>query len=106
MKLPYTDLYDIGRFYVYLMSGDKPICFYKAELDDFLNPNPTFKWIQLTPDTAIGKVTDPNKAGLLSVKICIHDKTKDGPINFEQFAAWKKPPPKRLSVKKVRAFIY
>lgn len=32
LKLPYTDLYDVGRFYVYLMSGDKPICFYKADL--------------------------------------------------------------------------
>lgn len=57
-------------------------------------------------DLAIGKVTEVNKAGLLSVKISIHDKTKDGPINFEQFSAWKKPPPKRLSVKKVRVYLF
>ena len=36
----------------------------------------------------------------------IHDKTKDGPINFEQFDAWKKLPPKRLNVMKVRCFLF
>jgi hypothetical protein len=45
MKFPYIDEYDIGRVYVYLLSGDKPIAFYKAEIGDFLDPNPKTKWI-------------------------------------------------------------
>ena len=51
-------------------------------------------------------MSSPHKAGLLSVKISIHDKSKDGPISFDQFKAWKKPPPKRLSIQKVRAFVF
>jgi hypothetical protein len=57
-KAPYQDVYDIGRVYVYLMSGDKPICYYKADIEEFLNPNPKFKWIQLVNNLAIGKITN------------------------------------------------
>lgn len=60
----------------------------------------------MTPDLSLGKVSDSNKAGMISVKLSIHDKTKDGPINFEAFPAWKKPPPKRSGVKKVRAYVF
>ena len=105
-KAPYTDVYDIGRAYVYLMSGDKAISYFKTDIEEFMNPNPQWKWFELTPDLAIGKVKEHYRAGIVSVKISIHDKTKDGPINFEQFDAWKKPPAKRLNVMKVRAFIF
>ena len=30
----------------------------------------------------------------------------NGPINFADFDAWKKPPPKRLGNFKVRAFVF
>ncbi len=106
MKFPYLDEYDIGRAYIYLMSGDKPICFYAAEIAQFLDPNPKIQWIEMTPDLALGKVTDSHKAGLLSFKMSIHNKTKNGPINFEQFEAWKKPPPKRMSVFKIRCYLF
>ena len=99
-------MYDIGNVYIYLMSGDNPVSFFRADIDDFLDPNPSFRWIELVPDLSVGKVTDPHKAGIVSIKLSIHDKTKNGPINFEQFDAWKKPPPKRLEVVKVKAYIF
>lgn len=37
----------------------------------------------MTCDLALGKVTEPHKAGLISLKLSIHNKTKNGPINFE-----------------------
>ncbi len=40
IKLPYIDVRDIGKVYVYLMSGKDPICFYSADIEDFINPNP------------------------------------------------------------------
>ena len=95
----------MGRVYVYLMSGSKPICYWKANIEEFMDPNPQFKWIELLPDLSIGKVTEPHKAGIISFKLSIHD-TSEGPIKFEHFDAWKKPPQKRLPVKKVRAFIF
>lgn len=60
----------------------------------------------MTNDLSIGKVTESHKAGMLSIKLSIHDKSKDGPINFSDFPAWKKPPPKRLSAKKVRLYLF
>lgn len=103
---PYQDIYDIGRVYVYLMSGDKPVCYFKTDIEEFMDPNPQWRWLEMFNDLSVGKVTDPHKAGLMSIKLSIHDKTKDGPINFEQFDAWKKPPAKRLNLKLVRAYIF
>lgn len=77
------DIFDIGRVYVYLMSGDKPVCYYKAEIEEFTDPNPNFRWVEMVPDLAVGKCTLPHKAGLLSFKLSVHDKTAKGPINFE-----------------------
>lgn len=82
-KCPYQDALDIGRVYVYLMQGDKPVCYYKEEVSAFLNPNAQWKWVQLNPDLAIGKVTDAHKGGIISFKLSIHDKTRDGPISFD-----------------------
>ena len=91
---------------MYLLYGDKPVCFYKAEIEEFRDPNPEWKWIQLNNDMSIGKVTEPHKAGMVSIKLSIHDRTIDGPINFEQFDAWKKPPLKRLNIKKARVYLF
>ena len=105
-KSPYQFLEDIGKVFVYLMQGDRAICYFYDDIENFGNPNPEYRWVELNNDLAIGKVTVPYKAGVISFKLAIHDKTKNGPINFEQFDAWKKPPPKRLNIMKVRAFIY
>lgn len=91
---------------MYLMSGDKPICFYQANIEEFLDPNPKMRWIELTNDLAIGKVTEAYQSGLISFKLSIHDKAKDGPIQFDSFSSWKKLPPKRMGIKKVRAYIF
>lgn len=80
---PYQDIYDIGRVHVYLLSGDKPICYFKTDIEEFMNPNPQWRWLEMFNDLSVGKVTEPHKAGLISIKLSIHDKTKDGPINFE-----------------------
>lgn len=106
-KAPYVDGQDIGRVFVYILQGDNPICYFKADVKDFFDPNPQVKWVEMTNDMSIGKVTESFKAGLISFKLSIHDRTKNGPINFEKFDAWKDPPPKRAKkVLKARAFIY
>jgi hypothetical protein len=64
------------------------------------------KWYELAPDLSVGKVKDFHKAGLVSLKLSIHDKTRNGPIDFATFDAWKKPPPKRPKNFKVRAYIF
>ncbi len=71
----YQDIYDIGKIFVYLMDGEKPICYAKDDIENFMDPNAKLRWYELTPDLSIGKVKEDHKAGLVSVKISIHDKT-------------------------------
>lgn len=96
----------MGRVYVYLMDGKNPVCYYKEHMKNFLDPNPKTKWIQMQPDLAIGSVKEAHKAGVISLKLSVHDKTKDGPINFKDFDAWKKAPKKRMPVWTIRSYIF
>lgn len=105
-SVSYQDIYDMGRVYVYLMDGDTPISFTSLEISEFMEPNAQLKWLELQPDLAVGKVKEPHKAGIVSIKLAIHDKTKNGPIDFQQFDSWKKPPPKRPKNYKVRAYVF
>ena len=88
------------------MDGNNPVCYHMGNASDFENPNPKYQWIALTNDMSIGKVTDEFDAGMISLKLSIHNKTTDGEIDFTKYDAWKKPPPKRLNSIKVRCHIY
>lgn len=77
------------------MDGENAVCYAKEDIEAFMDPNPKIKWYELTPDLSVGKVKEFHKAGLISLKLSIHNKTRDGPIDFAKFDAWKKPPPKR-----------
>ena len=107
MKLPYVDIKDIGKVYVYLMNGKDPICYYVADVENFTNPNPEYQWIELTPDMAMGKVKDAHKAGIISLKLSIHDKTKKGAIDFKKYNSWANETKKnRIGVKIARAYVF
>lgn len=67
---------------MYLLDGDNPICYSCFDIEQFMDPNPQPKWIELQPDLSVGKVKDYYKAGIVSIKLAIHDKSKDGPIDF------------------------
>ena len=84
------------NMFVYLMDGSKPICFWKGKVSDFTNPDPKFQWLILKNDKAIGAVDKDHEAGMIQMKFSIHSKHTDGPIDFKNFEAWKKPPPRRL----------
>ena len=60
------------------MDDDHPVCFYIEHISSFFNPNATFKWVQLKPDPAVGKVKDANDAGMVSFKVSIHDVSANG----------------------------
>lgn len=106
VKVHYQDAYDMGRVYVYLMDGKTPICYYKEHIKNFLNPNPKTKWIQMQPDLAIGSCKEAHKAGVISVKLSVHDRGLNGAIDFKEYDAWKKAPKKRLPVWTVRTYVF
>ena len=90
------------QIFIYLMDGDTPVCFWKGQCTDFLNPDPGYQWLPLTCDLSVGSVTDQSKAGMIQVKMAINHKSKNGPVDFKKYDSWKKPPPKRLSSWKTR----
>lgn len=103
--LPYSSVADFGTVFVLLMDDDKPICYYKESITNFMNPDPEYRWISLNPDLCCKKVKDANKAGMISFKLSIHDASHEE-INFRDFPSWKKLPPKRLEPVKIRAYVY
>ena len=89
------------------MSGKEAIAYYKADVEDFLNPNPEWKWLQMIPDLSVGKVKDSHKAGIISVKLSIKERPKSHtPTDFRSSEVWSKEPPKRSGTKKARAYVF
>lgn len=43
---------------------------------------------------------------MFSLKLSMNSVTENGLIDYKQYEAWKKPPPKRLMSWKIRAYIY
>ena len=78
----------------------------KGKIKDFNNPDPSYQWLNLKNDKAIGKVNEDHEAGMIQMKFSINAKHENGEIDYKQFKAWKKPPPRRLGSKKIRCFIF
>ena len=89
---PYMSIEDIGTVFVYLnkkfIRNTKRICFWKGNITQFTNPNPELKWIEMTPDLAIGEVKEFHMAGIVGLRLSIHDVTKNGPIDWNEYWRW------------------
>ena len=75
-------------------------------MSDFTDPNPKYQWLILKNDKAVGKVSEDHEAGMLQFKLSINDVAENGSVDFKNFNAWGKPPPRRLGSKKIRCFIF
>ena len=42
MKCRYPTVDQMHHMFVYLMDGSKPICYWKGEVKDFINPDPSY----------------------------------------------------------------
>ena len=73
-----------------------------------MEPNPKMKWIELQTDDALGKVKEPQYAGIISFKMCLYDLAvkNETEFSFSSFDAWKKNPMRRLDTRKIRAYIF
>jgi hypothetical protein len=109
-RMPYRSIKDMGTIYVYLymksFGNEKRVCYWAGNITDFMNPNPQIKWIEMEPDLAIGTVTKREKAGIIGIKMAIHDVTANGPIDWEEYPAWSVPLRKRPKLLKVRVFCW
>lgn len=73
---------------------------------DFTDPNPEIKWIEMEPDIAIGEVKEQHKAGIVGIKLSVHDVTANGAIDWMNYPTWAKKIPKRPPNIKVRVFVW
>jgi len=47
MKTPYPNIEQMENIFIYLMDGKYPICFWKGKVSEFLDPNPSYRWLIL-----------------------------------------------------------
>lgn len=101
---PYIDIADIGSVFVYLHYGDERISWWKGNILEFTNPNPELRWLELEPDLAIGKVTQHYKAGIVGMRMSIHNAVT--PINWKDHSVWAAKLVKRPPLTKIRVFCW
>jgi len=61
--------------------------------------------VTLNPDKAVGKVKDPNQAGIISIRMTVLQKDKKY-VDWRAYSCWKYPPAERLETIRVRAYVY
>ncbi len=105
-RMPYLSIHDIGTVFVYLYKGKKRICYWKGSIMEFTNPNPNLRWLELMPDFAIGEVKEHYKAGIVGIRMSIHDVTQNGLIDWKDYPQWAKKISKRLPNIKIRIFCW
>ena len=105
-KATYPTIEQMENIFVYLMSGNTPICYWKGKVSEFTDPNPKYRWLIMKNDKAIGKVNEDHEAGMVQFKFSINAKHINGAVDFKQHDAWAKNPPRRLGSKKIRCFIF
>lgn len=65
MKSVYQNIEEMEKIFIYIMDGSIPICYWKGDIKEFLNPNPKFRWITMKNDQAVGKVANDYEAGMI-----------------------------------------
>jgi hypothetical protein len=86
--MPYTDTRDFGKVIIILMDGDSPVCYKTEDVENFMNPDAEYKWIQMNADPCVKKVKEDKDAGILSFKMSINDVNLNGKIEFGDYPSW------------------
>lgn len=101
----------MGTIFIYLckkysIGGWKRICFYKGTVEEFSDPNPPVRWLEMIPDEAIGEVEEPHLAGIVGIRLSLHDSHTHGKIEWTDNSNWKRRLRRRPGLIKVRAYIF
>jgi len=57
-KLPYDQIEQIGKCFLYLIYENKTISYKRFRATDFIKPCPEWSYYELTPDPSIGELSD------------------------------------------------
>jgi len=121
---PVNSVEGLGSVFVYLLDPrDQPICFWRGEAADFMDPDPQYRWHPLTANQALGLVEEAHEAGMIQFKLSLDmitlpdlvdgqlqhgdpEKPGEWKQSLKQYPAWRERPPVRLNSHKVRCYIY
>ena len=117
-KSQHQHLETFPYIFIYLVDPDGvPVCYWKGHPTDFTDKAAKPRWVQLTPDLAIGKVKKDHEAGMIQFRLCFHACqvkkrdtfrkmiTEERP-HLKETDIFKKDIPKRANAYKIRAYIY
>jgi hypothetical protein len=107
---PYVNLEDMGTVFVYLRGksltgSEQNICYARLRASDLVDKDPKIQWLEFLPDLAVGSVKDSHMAGLVGIRVSIHDVTENGPYDWTK-GVWGSRMPKRPGNLKARVYIY
>ena len=85
------------------MDNDNAIAYWVGSVNEFLDPNPLYRWITFH---AFGNEIEDHQAGMVQLKITCNALATNGPMNLKDFESWKRPPPRRLGSYKLRCYIF
>ena len=64
------------------------------------------QWVTLQIDHSVGEIKDPQKSGLISIRLAINDRTDNGDIDWDYVPNWSEDRPEAPSFYNVRAHIF
>ena len=99
---------DIGSVFIYLVIDKKRVCYATYHISEFQDPEAAIKWVELSPDKAIGKVKLAHQAGIIGLKLYVKDVTDDSIFDPGESPSWAHlfKNKKRLPLFKMRCYIY
>ena len=77
---------ELPDMFIYLTSrkGDEHVCFQRIK-PSYFHLNKDIMVIKLLPDPCIGKVKSNMESGLIKIKLCLHNKALDPPLDVKDF---------------------
>ena len=88
------------------MHDKQPVCYWRGDAADFKDHSPAIRWVPLVNDLSIGEVQNAYEAGIISFRLYIHDKYRQGELMADYIEPWNHDLPKLPFKYKARAYIY
>lgn len=79
-KLPYDEIAQIGKCFLYLIYDNKTISYKRFTAKDFTIPKPEWSYYELTPDPSIGELSDRQSGGIVSFRAYLRKVGDDAPV--------------------------
>ena len=118
--MPYGEVKDMDDIFLYLCpdkgglgnifsskkgkKADDPVSYVKLKAKDYMEPNPSLKWLEMTAEPIEDKVESPELAGVVGFRLSIV--RADSGVNLLKQSNWSKNLRRRPDSKKIRCYLF